>query len=52
MVIAREGVVYAAASYDITPAILAALQARGAASSSATPAPAKPAAPTGKPQTH
>jgi outer membrane protein len=50
VVLAREGVVYATGSYDITGAVLQALQARGAASG--TPAPAKPATapkPTPKP---
>jgi outer membrane protein len=53
VVLAREGVVYATSAYDITPAVLAALQARGpvtpAAAAPAAPAPAKPAA---KPQSH
>jgi outer membrane protein len=53
VVLAREGVVYSTQAYDITPAVLAALQARGpaapAAAAPAAPAPAKPAP---KPQSH
>jgi outer membrane protein len=51
VVLAREGVVYATQSYDITQAVLTALLARGPAAPAATPAPAKPTA-TPKPQTH
>ena len=50
VVLSTEGVVYAAPAYDVTPAILTALQARNAAAP-ATPSPAKPAPPA-KPQTH
>jgi outer membrane protein len=42
VVLAREGVVYATSSYDITGAVLQALQARGPAAAAAPPA-AKPA---------
>jgi outer membrane protein len=42
VVLAREGVVYATSSYDITGAVLQALQARGPAAPAAAPA-AKPA---------
>ena len=52
IVLSTEGVVYAAPAYDVTPAILTALQARGAASTTA-PATAPPAAkpaPPAKPQ--
>src|SRR5882762_2150576 len=48
VVLSTEGVVYAAPAYDVTPAILTALQARNAASPTAPPA-AKPAPPA-KPQ--
>jgi outer membrane protein len=51
VVLSTEGVVYAAPAYDVTPAILTALQARNAAA----PAPAPPAgkpAPPAKPQSH
>ena len=48
IVLSTEGVVYAAPAYDVTPAILTALQARNAASPTALPA-AKPAPPA-KPQ--
>jgi outer membrane protein len=53
LILTGETVVYAAPSYDITPAILAALQSRGAAAP-ATPAPpaATKPAPPAKPQTH
>ena len=53
LILSGETVVYAAPSYDITPAILAALQARTAAApaTSAPPAATKPAPPA-KPQTH
>jgi len=53
LILTGETVVYAAPSYDITPAILAALQSRGAAAL-ATPAPpaATKPAPPAKPQTH
>ena len=52
LILTAETVVYAAPSYDITPAILSALQARSAASPpAAAPAPAKPTAPPSKPQT-
>ena len=51
VVLAREGVVYSTPTYDITPAVLAALQARGAAAPAAAPAAAKPAT-TPKPQSH
>jgi outer membrane protein len=56
LILTGETVVYAAPSYDITPAILTALQARGAAAP-ASPAPAtatppKPAPPAAKPQSH
>ncbi len=53
LILTGETVVYAASSYDITPAILAALQARGAAAPTtpAPPASTKPAPPA-KPQTH
>jgi hypothetical protein len=47
-VLSTEGVVYAAPAYDVTPAILTALQARNAASPTAPPA-ARPAPPA-KPQ--
>ena len=50
VVLSTEGVVYAAPAYDVTPAILTALQARNAAAP-ATPSPAKPAPPA-KPQSH
>ena len=50
VVLSTEGVVYAAPAYDVTPAILTALQARNAAAP-ATPSSAKPAPPA-KPQTH
>jgi outer membrane protein len=46
MVLTREVVIYAGSAYDITPAVLTALQARGPAA----PAPAKTAPPP-KPQT-
>ena len=47
LVLTAEGVIYATPSYDITPAVLAALQAHGASAAkpSATPAPA-PAKPS------
>ncbi|TLY90281.1 MAG: OmpH family outer membrane protein [Gammaproteobacteria bacterium] len=51
VVLSTEGVVYAAPAYDVTPAILTALQARNAASP-ATAAPAARPAPPAKPQTH
>jgi outer membrane protein len=53
LILTGETVVYAAPSYDITPAILAALQARNAAAPTtpAPPASTKPAPPA-KPQTH
>ena len=50
VVLSAEGVVYAGPAFDITPAVLAALQARPAASGTAPPA-AKPAPPA-KQQTH
>jgi outer membrane protein len=50
VVLSTEGVVYAAPAYDVTPAVLTALQARNAAAP-ATPPPAK-AAPPAKPQSH
>jgi outer membrane protein len=43
VVLAREGVVYATSSYDITGAVLQALQARGPAAAAAAPAATKPA---------
>jgi outer membrane protein len=49
LVIAREGVVYATAAYDITPAVLTALQAHSSATPAATAPAAKPA-PASKPQ--
>jgi len=54
VVLSTEGVVYAAPAFDITPAVLAALQARNAASGTAPPAgkPAPQPAPQPKPQTH
>jgi outer membrane protein len=53
LILSGETVVYAAPSYDITPAILAALQARSAATpaTSAPPAATKPAPPA-KPEKH
>jgi len=51
VVLSTEGVVYAAPAYDVTPAILAALQARNAAAPASAPPAAKPAPPA-KPQTH
>ncbi len=51
VVLSTEGVVYAAPTYDVTPAILTALQARNAAAPATAPPPAKPAPPA-KPQTH
>src|ERR1700704_2750659 len=48
IVLSTEGVVYSAPAYDVTPAILTALQARNAASPTAPPA-ARPAM-TAKPQ--
>ena len=51
VVLSTEGVVYAAPAYDVTPAILTALQARNAAAPATAPPPAKPAPPA-KPQTH
>jgi outer membrane protein len=53
LILTGETVVYAAPSYDITPAILAALQARGAAAPATTapPAATKPAPPA-KPEKH
>jgi outer membrane protein len=50
VVLSTEGVVYAAPAYDVTPAILTALQARNAAAP-ATPPAVKPAPPA-KPQSH
>jgi outer membrane protein len=51
LILTGETVVYAAPTYDITPAILSALAARGPASPpAAAPAPAKPTAPPSKPQ--
>jgi outer membrane protein len=49
VVLSGEAVVYAGAAYDITPAILTALQARAAAAPAA-PKPATPAAAPAKPQ--
>jgi outer membrane protein len=51
IVLSTEGVVYAAPAYDVTPAILTALQARNAAAPAPAPPPAKPAPPA-KPQSH
>lgn len=51
IVLSTEGVVYAAPAYDVTPAILTALQARNAAAPATAPPAAKPAPPA-KPQTH
>ena len=53
VVLAGEVVLYHTPSYDITPGVLTALQARGAASPPAKPAttPAPAAAPAPKPQT-
>jgi outer membrane protein len=51
VVLSTEGVVYAAPAYDVTPAILTALQARNAAAPATAPPPAKPAPPA-KPQSH
>ncbi len=51
VVLSTEGVVYAAPAYDVTPAILTALQARNAAAPAAAPPAAKPAPPA-KPQPH
>jgi outer membrane protein len=51
VVLSTEGVVYAAPAYDVTPAILTALQARNAAAP-ATPPPAGKPAPPAKPQSH
>jgi len=51
IVLSTEGVVYAAPAYDVTPAILTALQARNAAAPATAPPPAKPAPPA-KPQPH
>jgi outer membrane protein len=51
VVLSTEGVVYAAPAYDVTPAILTALQARNAAAPATPPPPAKPAPPA-KPQSH
>ena len=51
VVLSSEGVVYAAPAYDVTPAILTALQARNAAAPATAPPAAKPA-PPGKPQSH
>lgn len=51
LILTGETVVYAAPTYDITPAILSALAARSPASPpAAAPAPAKPTAPPSKPQ--
>lgn len=51
LILAQEGVIYNASAYDITPAVLSALQARGGSAA----APAKPAtatpAPPAKPPT-
>ncbi len=54
LILTGETVVYSAPAFDITPAILSALQARGAAPSATPAAPpaAKPAPPPAKPQTH
>src|SRR5437763_3808203 len=52
VVLSTEGVVYAAPAFDITPAVLAALQARNAASPATAPPAGKPAPPPAKPQTH
>ena len=50
LILAQEGVIYNASASDITPAVLTALQARGAGSAAAKPpAPSTPPAP--KPQT-
>ena len=51
VVLSTEGVVYAAPAYDVTPAILTALQARNAAAPATAPPAAKPAPPA-KPRTH
>jgi len=51
VVLSTEGVVYAAPAYDVTPAILTALQARNAAAPATAPPAAKPAPPA-KPQPH
>ena len=45
LILTGESVVYAAPAYDITPAILAALQARSAVAPATLAAPATPAAP-------
>jgi len=54
MVVSGDAVLYAAPSYDITPAVLAALQSKAAAAPAAkpaaTPAPAPAAQPPAKPQ--
>jgi outer membrane protein len=58
LILTGETVVYAAPSFDITPAILSALQTRSATSGApattpaAAPPPAKPAPPPPKPQAH
>ncbi|TLZ52314.1 MAG: OmpH family outer membrane protein [Gammaproteobacteria bacterium] len=59
LILTGESVVYAAPAYDITPAILAALQARSAAAPATPAAPAPPAppavakpAPPAKPEKH
>ena len=58
LILTGETVVYAAPSFDITPAVLSALQARSATSGApattpaAAPPPAKPAPPPAKPQAH
>ena len=49
LILTAETVVYFGPAYDVTPAILSALQARSAATPAAAP-PAKPTPPPGKPQ--
>ncbi|HEY0766420.1 MAG TPA: OmpH family outer membrane protein [Steroidobacteraceae bacterium] len=48
VILSAEGIIYATPTYDITPAVLTALQARGAAAPAAPPA-AKPTAPAAPP---
>jgi len=50
LILAQEGVIYNASASDITPAVLAALQARGGSPAAAKP-PAAPTPPPAKPQT-
>jgi outer membrane protein len=49
VVLSTEGVVYAAPAYDVTPAILTALQARNAAAPATAPPPRNAAAPATAP---